>query len=741
MFATVILVAALFTSSAASGPSGSPLYAGYNQHQQLQQQQYQPQQQQDRWYTEASQASYIGQSRPSAPDSTITPEDVEPSSLPEGWSEHLDPNSGQYYYYNAADGTTSWDRPLPPDTKDQGVVENENKAEDSQPSELKPESIGATDVVHNPTPEQKRQETPEDVVAGGINGMTQNGAIPDSSSEVESWKSNQSPQMKQPRPTQPSGIQHQQTSWGGQGQSDHPQANEWGSTQPTQQQSDGNKWGQSNSTKSSVVGGELEVQKGEYQGQPPQTQSQQQGQPSGWGLPQQTKTDDSTQKTAEPWGVPNSPEQRHQYHTDLRKKEISPPVPSKETQASSIDINSDNALRNEMWSVPKPAESSPPSDRPQNSDPPYDVRQSWQEQRPTTVNQKSPEPQQQPPAQQGPPHASRLSPQQQPARPQYLQRQYPPQPYGSYNSNSPPGQVQYDPKYVGHNSYGRGYPPQQPPHSQPISSGQLISQGTEASTSAVKDALSTSWKGFLGFGNRTREVVGTARDQVVTGATAAGQTLSARSSSIWETAKTTVGGVFENTDSGSQPAYSLSGHNVQPPLDNRLPPSYQGRPAGLNQGYPNVPGGPGGRGPPPRNFGGPQQQPGRYGPPIGQQPGYGAPRQSGSAEPPGRQQPPAAHQQPQQEMRPPGYPNMQPRRDHPYPQMPKGQERGPIQSQYGNQPSSQQPAQGGYPAQQRSTYSGRPGAQPNRSPGMTQGTPQQEKQSDPWDHPGLTGEY
>lgn len=35
------------------------------------------------------------------------------ASLPEGWSEHLDPASGEYYYYNAIDGTTTWDRPVP----------------------------------------------------------------------------------------------------------------------------------------------------------------------------------------------------------------------------------------------------------------------------------------------------------------------------------------------------------------------------------------------------------------------------------------------------------------------------------------------------------------------------------------------------------------------------------------------------------------------------------------------------
>lgn len=505
MIATVILVAALFTSSAANGPTGSQSYGGYSQHQQLQQQQYQPNQQQDRWYTEVNQASYVAQSSASAPESTTPPEDVEPSPLPEGWSEHLDPNSGQYYYYNAVDGTTSWDRPQAPETNEQGVDESGNNVEDSRPSEHKPESAGATDVAQNPTPVQERQETPENTVVGGINVMSEKSATPDAS-----WQSNQNPQTKQPGPTQPSGIERQQTSWGGQAQSEHLQANEWGSTQPTQQHSGGKNWGQSNSTQSSVVGGEREVQKGEFQGQPPQTQPQEQGRSSGWGLPQPTKTDESPQKRVEPWGAPKSPEQRHQYHIDPREQ-IPPPVPSKETQPSSSDISPEIA-----WGMPEPAKNSPPDDRPQNADPPINQRQPWQEQRPTTGNQ------QRPPVQQD--HL-RLSPPQQPARPQYAQTQYPPQQHGSYNPNTPPGHGQPDPRYGGQNYYGRGYPPQQPP------TGQLISQSNEDGTSAVKVALSSTWKGLLGFGNKTREVVGTAKDQVVTGATAASQTLSARSSS------------------------------------------------------------------------------------------------------------------------------------------------------------------------------------------------------------------
>lgn len=761
MFATVIFVATLVQSSIANAPSGpsghigSQSYGGYNQHQQLQQQQYQPQQQNqhDRWYNEVNQASYqkdngytqeVTQSSEPKPDVTNPPEDEEPPPLPEGWSEHFDPNSGQYYYYNSVDGTTSWDRPLPPDTPEQGAVEGESKGEDSQPAQPEPENTGATQAVLNPTPEQNRIENTIDVAPVGTNGMADQDGMPDSSPEAERWQSSNVPQSKQQVSNEPSGIQQEQpASWEGQGQNGRPQVNEWGSPQPVQAvqgRFDGNNWGQSNSTESSVVRGEPEVQKNERQGHPSQIQHP--GQPNGWVSAQQTKAEDSPSRPPELWGVARTPEQRTQHYVDPQRQ-YKHPMPSSETSAPPNVMSSEKTPSGERLGMAKPTVNTPPIDGPQNPNSPPPQRSSWQEQNPPNGNQQTTNPPQRSLVHQGPPHANKIPPQHQPGRVPYMQRQYPPQSQGQYNPNAPPGQGQYDPKYGGQTYYGRGYPPQTQP-----STGQLVSQGTEAGTSAVKEALSTTWKGLLGWSNRTREVVGTARDQVVTGATAAGQTLSARSSSMWETAKTTVGGVFEPNEADARSPYSLSGVSGQSPPDNRPPPNFQGRPTGPNQGYPNSPGGPGGRGPPPRNFGG--QQSGRYGPPHGQQhPPYGGPPNRGPGEPNGRRQPPPHHQH----QKPQGYPNvqprrehpqtqnMQPRRDHPYPQMQKGQERGPMQSQYGNQAGVQPLAQGSYPHQQRPPYSGPPGAQPNRGPGAAQGIARQENDQDPWDHPGLTGDY
>lgn len=727
MIATFILVVAMFTSSIASGPSVPQSYGGYNQHQQMYQQQYQPQQQQERWRAEVSQTSYGAETSTSTTESETPSEGTESSPLPEGWSEHFDPNSNQYYYYNAADGTTSWDRPENPSPPDQKAVESERKEENSVTSEPKPESAEATPVLHNP--EQDREQNPQDPSVGGFYGMNGKDTAPRPSSEYESWQSNKDLQMNQPESNSPNKIQPQPTNWGGHGQSDRIQTDDHGPPQSSTQHSSGSQWAHSNSTEPSVVGGDTEIQNNEFQGQPTHMQHVS-GESARWGMPREIKGDESPER---PWGVEKPPEQRYQNHMALRKPS-SPGVPSKETQGPPTGLSKDTASSDGRWEASTLADKSSVNERFQSTDPSYSQRQAWQESHPASRTEKSPESQRRPPVEGIPPHSSRAPPHQYPQRPHYLSRpNYPPQ-YGSYNPNTPPGQGQHDPKYGGQNLHGRGYPPQQPPHSQPNIPSQIVSQGTEVGTSTVKEALSTTWKGLLGFGNKTREVVGTARDQVVTGATAAGQSLSAKSSSIWESAKSTVGGVFENSDPG-QSSYTLSGYKTQNPPENR--PSYPGRPNGPNQGYPNVPGGPGGQGPPPRTFGG--QQPGRYGPQVGQQPRYGGAPRSGYAEPPGRPQSPSPYQQSQQ-MRPPGHPNMQPRRDNPYPQPPQGQERGPMQSQYGNQSNPQQSAQGTYPPmQQRPPYSGPP--QSDTGHATTQSAPQQKQQPDPWDHPGLTGEY
>ena len=497
MISTVILFAALFTTSGASGPTGSQSYGGYGQHQQLQQPQYQ---QQDRWYPETTPASYTSQPSEFSPNSPTSPEGDELPPLPEGWSEHFDPESGQYYYYCAADGTTCWERPEPTNTKEQGMENIESKVEDSKPAEEKPQSAGATDMAQNLPSEQNMQKDPENIAAGERSRMTQK-SEPSNSSENDSWKSNVNQQTKLQEPTQPSSVQHRPDSWGGQGQSEHLKTNEWSSSQTVPKPNGANKWGQQNSTESAVVAGEMNVQ----QGQPPQTQTQhphqRQGQTAGWGLPPKANNEEAAQKGAQPWGVkPDS------------QRQIQPSAPNTEVRSAPNDISSSTASSDGRWGRPNTAENNP-SNMPGQ-------RQPWQRQDHIHGNQQSQD-HQRSPIHQDPQQVSRPPPHNQPGGPQYLPRHYPPQ-----YTNAP-----YGPGHNGgQNPYARGYPPPYGSPSHVNSPGQLVSQ-PEPGTSAVKDALSNTWKGLLGLGNRTREAVGTARDQVVTSATAAGQTLTEKGSS------------------------------------------------------------------------------------------------------------------------------------------------------------------------------------------------------------------
>jgi len=823
---SVILVTTRLTSSIASGPSGYPgsaSYGGYNQHQhQVQQQQHNPQQQQqDKWYSDASYQNESTISREEAAtastaatsEPTVDREDIL-LPLPEGWSEHYDPNSGQYYYYNAADGTTSWDKPSPPGVVERGIVIGENKEEGPGSSisvENSPEyeqfngNTGNTNLNENTTPDQQeQQQLTHDDLTEGSNVITTTGEMVDSLSEVERWQLNHSSESKKPGVDESIKLQQQEKIWESQRQSDHPQANGWNpqmklngadenngsqheeenwgnmrqsdqvlkwdsSSPPIQKQSEGNKWDQSNSTIPPGDGGEHQDHRNQYQVQPAHIKQQQHEQPGAWGLSQARKDEDQSSQS-EPWGVTKSTEHRPQEQPHLPKQQ--PHLLSdREIQASANDFSSDQRLTQGKWGIPKVTTiqtQPPPGDKHQINDSSLPQKQSWQQQQQHNPqgNHQSPEPQRRSPVQQAHPQQNTHPQQQQyqPSQPPYLQRQQQQHPQSRYDPNTAPGHSQYDQQYGGQNNYGRGYHMQQSLQPQQSSSGMVISQGDDG-TSAVKEAFSSTWKGLLGFGNRTREVVGTAREQVVTGATSAGQTLSAKSSSIWETAKSSVGSVFEsNDDPVSQQAYSLSGHSQQSqPGNNRPPPGYPGRPTGSDgrgppSGYPNnITPNYGGRGPPPRNAGLPQHPNGSF----GQQPPYG----------------------------------MQPRRDPPYPQ-PSIQgvgQRGPIQTQYGRQSGPQPNNQGGGQRGPIQTQYGRhagpqpnnnqgggqrgtvqtqyarqtgpqhkiqegvgqrrppfPGSQLNRGMGQQQGPPQQKQgqpglpekqQPDPWDHPGLMGEH
>jgi hypothetical protein len=58
--------------------------------------------------------------------------------------------------------------------------------------------------------------------------------------------------------------------------------------------------------------------------------------------------------------------------------------------------------------------------------------------------------------------------------------------------------------------------------------GQMVSQSS-STTSAVKEALGSAWQGFLGFGSKTKELMGQAKETVVQSASQVGDAVSVTS--------------------------------------------------------------------------------------------------------------------------------------------------------------------------------------------------------------------
>jgi hypothetical protein len=98
------------------------------------------------------------------------------------------------------------------------------------------------------------------------------------------------------------------------------------------------------------------------------------------------------------------------------------------------------------------------------------------------------------------------------------------------------------------------------------------------STSTVKDALGSAWQGVLGFSNRTKAVVGQARDSVVHGASQVGQSVSTTSFGIWGRAKESVENIgksmFESSSKDKETLndepHILSGYHISSPSEHQL---------------------------------------------------------------------------------------------------------------------------------------------------------------------------
>jgi hypothetical protein len=642
----VVSTASLWQSEGSS-PGGNPgaYNAGHNygqQQQQQQQQQYQQQPNQGGWQNQDGNYGNYEQPVEAAPQ----PESEELLPLPPGWSEHVDPSSGLSYYFNAGDGTTTWDRPVPeatpeheaiPQEEEEAAAPTDNVTDEATPvvettdevlqddnaeTGHAPEGSTGYDMERQPR-EQTHQQPPVD-----------HGRRQDTQQGPESWpltketdtRPDQSEQLRgREVPTDDHGALPQQGAtqggWGmrreGEDQTDgrqraralglqganpqdrpseqqkleyKPVAGAPGHIDPRMQQQrpaervpieteqDPGGWGPSRTEQTRTLtpawGATKEEepmkleQKAEYKpaaGAPghvdPRMQQQQRPaervpiepeqdhsarQPVGWGPPrtEQTRTltpawgapveepmkeharneaprdrqdqnqyrspppgttlpgsDSLEQRARQPYPYQTKPLNGTQQQAPLWQQDQSRPAPIHEEQHQQQQQQKPQSPNPQQW-PPMPREDQrPPPQQYQQQNPQYTQR---------PPNQLPPGQQQQPQQQQ------QQRPPQQYAPGQHSQQQQGNYPPNSQYSNSPPGQ---------YNQYGA---PQQGYGQQPQGASQLTAQGAAAST-AVRESLGTAWQGILGFSNRTKEAVGSARTTVVSGAKEASQSLSTTS--------------------------------------------------------------------------------------------------------------------------------------------------------------------------------------------------------------------
>jgi len=511
--------------------------------------------------------------------------------LPDGWVEYTDPSSGQPYYYNEKDGTTTWDKPVaepkedgqpelveivtdpevqPLDTEDELVGVSERKYEEAPPGESYYRPLVGYAQGSDQKPQEERQPEPE----------------PESQSQQHIYEN---PQGRQDVPKSHTSPEQQPQPWGVELQQLRDQLPPWG------------------------------VQPG----------SQQQGQQSDpWKMQQEDIV-----KIAEPEparegnsdvGFARPPQQYAHSQQEQKPTFQQPPIQEHFNRPPQLQKPPfQQSPQQERFNHPPQQQGPPPQ---QQGRPPQQLGPPQQQKGPPLHQQQQPPGHQFGTQQQGPPPGFQQLPQQQ-GMPQHGQRppwQQQQNPHGTppQHQQSPVGQQygqygQYGTQYPGqYNQYpGQLRPPQQPPQNQ------LIPAET---TSAVKEALGKTWQGLLGFGNRTKVAVEQARESVVTSATAAGQTIGSTTTGLWSQARTGVGALFEKSDTPPQQppgGYSMSGYGAPPQQPGGYPPPQYGG----QGGYPPQYGQPKGNPPyphQPQQHQGPPQQGQWRGPPTGQQQQY-----------------------------------------------------------------------------------------------------------------------
>ncbi|KAL7512247.1 hypothetical protein ACHAXN_009209, partial [Cyclotella atomus] len=668
---------ALLTAAAASSPgagagSGAYYRGGYPQH-------YDPNNSYQGYSQQQDKAQVQQVAQPQARYAQVEDNNAQPESddwrLPEPWQEHMDPSSGRAYYYNPESGVTQWERPEGERAK-KGSVSEDKEGEIQNTVGQEGVNVGdennatSGDVNMDPFSNAFAQASGQkEETTGEGQGTMQTDTVEQTAQDGQNQRGFGMDGMQRSNEyNQQYGSQDMQNQqFGQQGQ---------GWTQQHGHSGQVYNWGQQ-----STQHAELEKKIEQHAGnevQADQRWRQQQG------VPQQGQSTWEQQNEQQKGQSETEMKPEQPAPTEAHEREQMPPQqrgPSGWNQQPNAQVSNWNQQQPGQQ-MEKTVQRAPVQhNTQQQSGPPP----GWQHGRPAQIPPQQQQQQQQPPQSHhphGPPQWQRQqSPPQQgqpqqsppgyPMRPGYgmppphMQQQHPMyQPQQQGMQRGPP------PGYNGYPQYPYGGPPQ---GMNGPGAGQLVSQRTEELSSAVREKWGQALAGLGSFGNRTKELAESAKNQIGESASNAGKAIGETSTGIWGRLRAGVdnvkGSIFErNADNNQGGGYALSQFGVPPPASAQghgqqrggpPPPGYGGRP-GYPPNYPPNSGYPGQRGqgfvprpgysPPYPHTGSPSQQI----PPMQSQWGMRGPGPQGQTQTPMQQgRPPYPNQYPPQGQGPP----------------------------------------------------------------------------------------
>ncbi len=478
---------------------GNPAGTGY--YYQQPQQYWQGQQQQNQYGYEDPQ-----QERQQQQDQIGAEKQDEEPPLPPGWSEHFDPASGQPYYYNANDGTTTWDRP------EVEVVEEANVEE----AEAR-EEVPVEEETKEPEPVDEKEKEPSGDGSGSQYFSEDSRRQAMSGSQYE---------QEHGSPEQPSWGKNQTN---GSQRHEYQQPQGWGMPH---QQDPRPAWG----VKPDDMRKEEQEDRGGMVDKPPMYQDHQHRGPD-----QPNLKKDRPDAMVKPMQQPEpeelkEPEERYQsYQEPPRDWQRQPPTQEEgrsafsQTPEPAKSFPSASGAQNEFAHAQAQSQRQAQQSHPDQQRPPYQQQHPTEQQQRVMpqhqfggpqAGQQTPPQHQQRPMQPGQPQRQLPPWQQQPPQ----RQQFPPQQGPPQQGVPPQGQYgQYNPQGYGQQHYGQYGAPPPGYGQQPQPESQVVAQSETAS--AVKEALGNAWKGVLGFGSRTKEVAEQAKETVAAKAAAAGQTI------------------------------------------------------------------------------------------------------------------------------------------------------------------------------------------------------------------------